>query len=246
LCINQGCTWFWIAFFLHSSFSDQHTIDGLPNSTAFKGFEVSINGLPFGKVTGQVSPNTTVAKNVEYGVHHIKHIHSSGTTIGLGWWQKWLEAVKLLLGEAGCVGFLCHDEDSATPHLLYKHALSDDKGLIEMLTQNIEYFKKKPMNVAKVTILLDGGYHLEKIQAALEKVYPNIMRKTRLEQAAKPKNKKQVGFVPVRKRWVIERSNAWVERCKNLVKNFEQCLAHSKAKLQLCFIQLMLRRLALP
>jgi transposase len=127
-----------------------------------------------------------------------------------------------------------------------KASVSDDKGLIEMLTENIEYFKQKPMNVAKVTILLDGGYHLEKIQKALEKVYPNIMRKIRLEQAPKPKNKKQVGFVPVRKRWVIERSNAWVERCKNLVKNFEQCLAHSKAKLQLCFIRLMLRRLALP
>jgi transposase len=127
-----------------------------------------------------------------------------------------------------------------------KASVSDDQGLIEMLSENIGYFKNKPVNVAKVTILLDGGYHLEKIQAALEKVYPNIMRKFRLEQAQKPKNKQQTGFVPEKKRWVIERSNAWVERCKSLMKNCEQCLAHSTVKLQLCFVRLMLKRLALP
>nr|WP_313931362.1 transposase [Nostoc sp. FACHB-133] len=29
------------------------------------------------------------------------------------------------------------------------------------------------------------------------------------------------GFMPVAARWVIERSNTWVERCKSLVKNFD-------------------------
>ncbi|MDF5712187.1 MAG: transposase [Nostoc sp. S4] len=52
------------------------------------------------------------------------------------------------------------------------------------------------------------------------------------------------GFVPVAARWVIERSNAWVERCKSLVKNFDRTLARANAKLKLCFIRLMLRRLA--
>ncbi|WP_310483397.1 transposase [Chamaesiphon sp. VAR_48_metabat_403] len=45
-------------------------------------------------------------------------------------------------------------------------------------------------------------------------------------------------------RWVIERSNAWVERCKSLAKNFDRTLERSNAKLQLCFIRLMLKRLA--
>ncbi|MDJ0690310.1 MAG: transposase [Xenococcaceae cyanobacterium MO_188.B32] len=35
------------------------------------------------------------------------------------------------------------------------------------------------------------------------------------------------GFVPVKARWVIERSNSWMERCKSLVKNFERTLAHA-------------------
>ncbi|MEH2381494.1 MAG: hypothetical protein V7K27_21825 [Nostoc sp.] len=52
------------------------------------------------------------------------------------------------------------------------------------------------------------------------------------------------GFVPVAARWVIERSNAWMERCKILVKNFERTLVNTTAKLNLCFIRLMLKRLA--
>nr|WP_293143254.1 MULTISPECIES: transposase [unclassified Microcoleus] len=54
----------------------------------------------------------------------------------------------------------------------------------------------------------------------------------------------KTGFVVVATRWVIERSNAWMERCKSLVKNFEWTLSHATAKLNLCLIGLMLKRLA--
>jgi hypothetical protein len=54
----------------------------------------------------------------------------------------------------------------------------------------------------------------------------------------------KAGFVPAVARWVIERSNAWRERCKSLVKNFERTLAHATTKLNLCFVRLMLKRLA--
>ncbi|MEG4804709.1 transposase [Microcoleus sp. ARI1-B5] len=43
---------------------------------------------------------------------------------------------------------------------------------------------------------------------------------------------------------MIERSNAWVERYKSWVKNFERTLAHATAKLNLRFLRLMLKRLA--
>ncbi|MEA5566826.1 transposase [Anabaena sp. UHCC 0399] len=49
---------------------------------------------------------------------------------------------------------------------------------------------------------------------------------------------------PVKARWVIERSNAWMERCKSLVKNFERTLANATTKIHLCFVRLMLKRLA--
>jgi hypothetical protein len=127
--------------------------------------------------------------------------------------------------------------------------VSDDAGLIAMLTQHMDYFKAKPVNIPKVTILLDHGYHPEYLTQQLEKVYPQIMRKIRFERAPKPSRQEKqtqgkAGFVPVAVRWVIERSNAWMERCKILVKNFERTLANATAKLNLCFVRLMLKRLA--
>lgn len=51
---------------------------------------------------------------------------------------------------------------------LSKANVTDDQGLIQMLLQNIDYFKAKPVNIAKITILVDHGYHPEMIQEALE------------------------------------------------------------------------------
>jgi hypothetical protein len=64
-----------------------------------------------------------------------------------------------------------------------KANISDDAGLIEMLTHNIDYFRSKPMNIPKITILLDHGYHPEHLVQQLEQVYPGIMRKIRFERA---------------------------------------------------------------
>lgn len=131
-----------------------------------------------------------------------------------------------------------------------KGNVSDDVGLIEMLSKNIDYFRSKQVNIPIITILLDNGSHPEKITTELEKIYSGIMRKIRFELSAKPskqekKVKGQSGFVPVKARWVIERSNAWMERCKNLVKNFKRTLENAKAKMDLCFLRLLLKRLAL-
>ena len=37
-----------------------------------------------------------------------------------------------------------------------KASVSDDQGLIEMLSLHIDYFKSKPVNIPKITILLDN------------------------------------------------------------------------------------------
>ena len=120
--------------------------------------------------------------------------------------------------------------------------ISDDQGLIDMLTNNIDYFKSKPMNVPKITILLDNGYHPDKIITALSEVYPNIMRKVTFERSPKPSKEQKEkagkkGFVPVAARWVVERSNAWMERCKILAKNYERNLKNANTKIQLCFLR---------
>jgi transposase len=127
--------------------------------------------------------------------------------------------------------------------------VTDDQGLIEMLSNNLDYFRTKPVNISKVTILLDHGYHPDTICKALQVLYPQVMTKIRFQLAPKPTKAEKTaqgksGFVPVATRWIIERSNAWMERCKSLVKNFERTLSHATAKLNLCFIRLMLKRLA--
>lgn len=130
-----------------------------------------------------------------------------------------------------------------------KASVSDERGLIEMLPFNIDYFKFKPVNIPKITILIDNGYHPQKLEEQLKAVYPQIMNKIRFKLSPKPspQQKQQsgkTGFVPVQTRWVIERTNSWMERCKSLVKNFERTLAHATTKLNLCFVRLMLQRLA--
>lgn len=118
-----------------------------------------------------------------------------------------------------------------------------------MFSQHIDYFKSKPEELPKTTILVDNGYHPDKLTQALEAIYPGIMTKIQFELSPKPSKaqkqaKGQSGFVPVAARWVIERSNSWVDRCKSLVKNFNRTLTLANTKLQLCFIRLMLKRLA--
>ncbi|MEH2268048.1 MAG: hypothetical protein V7K68_06385 [Nostoc sp.] len=87
-----------------------------------------------------------------------------------------------------------------------KANVSDDVGLLEMLTQNIDYFKSKPVNIPKITILLDHGYYPEGLTKDLEEIYPQIMAKIKFELSAKPsKQEKEAqgksGFVPVVARW---------------------------------------------
>ncbi len=127
--------------------------------------------------------------------------------------------------------------------------VTDDVGLIEMLTQNIDYFKAKPVTIPKITILLDHGYHLDYLTQELERIYPQVMTKIKFELSTKPSKQEKAaqgksGFVPAVARWLIERSNAWMERCKSLVKNFERTLSNATTKINLCFIRLMIKRLA--
>ena len=63
-----------------------------------------------------------------------------------------------------------------------------------------------------------------------------------LEIKSPPKGSK--GFVVVPKRWVVERSFAWLGRNRRLSKDYEKTTSSSKATVQLANIALLLRRLA--
>ncbi|MGI2909557.1 hypothetical protein [Tolypothrix sp. VBCCA 56010] len=63
--------------------------------------------------------------------------------------------------------------------------MSDDQGLIQLLSNNLDYFRAKPVNIPKITILLDDGYHPDKLTVELQKVYPQIMTKIRFQLVPK-------------------------------------------------------------
>jgi transposase len=50
-------------------------------------------------------------------------------------------------------------------------------------------------------------------------------------------------FVVLPKRWVVERSFAWLEKCRRLWKNCERKLATSRSMVVLAFLALLLKRL---
>jgi len=54
------------------------------------------------------------------------------------------------------------------------------------------------------------------------------------------------GFQLLPRRWVVERTFAWLGRCRRLAKDFEASAATERAWLLVAHLRLLLRRLAKP
>jgi putative transposase len=54
------------------------------------------------------------------------------------------------------------------------------------------------------------------------------------------------GFVQLPKRWIVERTIAWLNRCRRLAKDWENLNCNGLAFLKLASIRLMLRKLCNP
>ena len=54
------------------------------------------------------------------------------------------------------------------------------------------------------------------------------------------------GFQLLPRRWVVERTLAWLNRNRRLAKDFEASIASAKAWVYIASVQLLTRRLALP
>jgi transposase len=54
------------------------------------------------------------------------------------------------------------------------------------------------------------------------------------------------GFVVLPRRWVVERTFAWLNRCRRLAKDWENLNRNALAFLRLASIRLMLRKLCNP
>ena len=66
-------------------------------------------------------------------------------------------------------------------------------------------------------------------------------RGLRLEISSRPEG--AVGFVPLRIRWVVERTYGWLAQCRRHAKDYERTYPSSEAQVYISSVRLMLRRL---
>lgn len=88
------------------------------------------------------------------------------------------------------------------------------------------------------TIFGDRKYHNHQLDAWIKKNRPQWHMEVKL-----PPEGSRV-FIPLKKRWVSERTNAWNGRCRRHSKDYERTVASSTAMIEVSQIHLMLRRLA--
>ncbi len=85
-------------------------------------------------------------------------------------------------------------------------------------------------------IFADGGYQGPVAATAVGKTGDWQLSIVKRSDQAK-------GFVVLPKRWLVERTLAWLTRCRRLVRHYELSLHTSVAFIRLAMIRLMLRRL---
>jgi putative transposase len=54
----------------------------------------------------------------------------------------------------------------------------------------------------------------------------------------------QVGFVVLHRRWAVERTFSWINRCRRTVRDYERLPKHHAAMVQWAMVIIMTRRLA--
>ena len=88
-------------------------------------------------------------------------------------------------------------------------------------------------------LFADGGYQGPVFRQAQRKLLPG------LETEIVKRSDAATGFEVIPRRWVVERTFAWLGRCRRLAKDFENRDRTARAFLLLASIRLMLRKLCL-
>ncbi len=127
-----------------------------------------------------------------------------------------------------------------------RHLAVDSQGLplaIAVTTANVddrkgalEAFTRSKVTLSSIqSVMADGGYTGQPFTEAVE----NLLRAT----VQVVKRSELAAFKVIPKRWVVERSFAWLEKCRRLWKNCERNLNTSLQFVHLAFLSLILRRL---
>jgi putative transposase len=131
-----------------------------------------------------------------------------------------------------------------------RHLIVDTIGLLVMANvtsanvqdvhagkQTISKLKEKQDLLGRLKkIIADGGYRGELVSWVKENLNADMEIVLKLGG--------QKGFQVLPKRWVIERTNAWVSRNRRLARDYERRTESSEAFIYVAMIRLCLRRLA--
>jgi putative transposase len=130
-----------------------------------------------------------------------------------------------------------------------RHVLVDTMGnLLHVLVQPADVqdvtgakllFKDIPQSVCTrlQIVWADGAYQSQKLARSLKKKFH-----CKLEIVQRPPDTK--GFLPLPKRWIVERTFAWLGRYRRLSKDYEQLSLNSEGTVYLAAIHRALRLLA--
>ncbi|RUW71570.1 IS5 family transposase [Mesorhizobium sp. M2A.F.Ca.ET.067.02.1.1] len=86
-------------------------------------------------------------------------------------------------------------------------------------------------------VFADGGYAGPKLRGAMQKIGKFTMEIVKRSDSAK-------GFEVLPRRWVVERTFAWLGRCRRLAKDFERSIESAQAWVFIANIRMLTRRLA--
>ena len=106
--------------------------------------------------------------------------------------------------------------------------VTDRNGALEMIAFLLEDLS------AISNFLVDGGYSGEKFAHAVKEIHGatvEVVKRNELHQ-----------FKVLPKRWIVERTFGWLEKCRRLWKNCERKLHTSLEMTVLAFVALLLRR----
>ena len=126
-----------------------------------------------------------------------------------------------------------------------RHIAVDTQGLphaIEVTTADVTdrdgailMAEHEKENLSKVeNLLTDGSYTGENFASRIKDILGATVEAVKRNELHT--------FVVLPKRWVVERSFAWLEKCRRLWKNCERKLATSRSMIVLAFVALLLKR----
>jgi transposase len=122
-------------------------------------------------------------------------------------------------------------DTNGLPHAIHITTanVTDRDGAVTMITEAKD-------NLSKVlNVLVDGGYTGEKFADKIKLTIDATVEVAKRSELHK--------FAVIPKRWVVERSFAWLEKCRRLWKNCERKINTSLQMVVLAFIRLLLQRL---